>query len=147
MSKFAFKKIAAGLEDAIAYAGGDTSRARVAGGPDVKAIRAKTKLSQTKFAETFDIPVSTIRDWEQDRRAPEGPARTLLSLIEADPPAVMQIMRKVRVGSENVEGKVLHGAVALVARKNNLSGIKRAISVATTAAIEQPPAKTIAKSK
>jgi putative transcriptional regulator len=50
MSK-AFDKIAAGLTDAIAYAGGDTSKGRVAAGPDVKAIRAKTKLSQTKFAD------------------------------------------------------------------------------------------------
>jgi hypothetical protein len=43
-----FQGIVAGLEDAIAFVRGDTARGRVAAGPDVKAIRAKTKLSQTK---------------------------------------------------------------------------------------------------
>ena len=43
----AFDKIAAGLADAIAYAEGDKSKGRVAAGAKVKAIRAKTKLSQT----------------------------------------------------------------------------------------------------
>ena len=42
----AFDKIAAGLADAIAYAEGDTTKGRVAAGHDVKAMRAKTKLSQ-----------------------------------------------------------------------------------------------------
>ncbi|AXB80729.1 helix-turn-helix domain-containing protein (plasmid) [Novosphingobium sp. P6W] len=94
MSKNAFSKIAAGLEDAIAFSTGDTTRARVAG-PDVKAIRAKTKLSQSKFAAEFHLPVSTVRDWEQERRAPDAPARAYLSMIEADPEAVMRIMAKI----------------------------------------------------
>ena len=47
MSK-AFDKIAAGLADAIAYAEGDKTKGRVAAGPDVKAIRAKTRLSQVE---------------------------------------------------------------------------------------------------
>ena len=46
-----FKGIVASLEDAIAFVRGDTSRGRVAAGPDVKAIRAKTRLSQAKFAD------------------------------------------------------------------------------------------------
>lgn len=41
----AFEGIAAGLKDAIAFVRGDTTRGRVAAGPDVKAIRAKTRLS------------------------------------------------------------------------------------------------------
>jgi len=57
MSK-AFDKLAAGLADAIAFAEGDTSKGRVAAGPDVKAIRAKTKLSQAKFAEKLRVPIA-----------------------------------------------------------------------------------------
>ena len=57
----AFDKIAAGLADAIAYAQGDTTRGRVVAGPDVKAIRAKTRLSQTKLAESLREPVGTAQ--------------------------------------------------------------------------------------
>lgn len=47
----ALDKIAAGLADAIAYAEGDTTKGRIAAGSDVKAIRAKTGITQTQFAE------------------------------------------------------------------------------------------------
>jgi DNA-binding MarR family transcriptional regulator len=52
---------------------------------DVRAIRTATALNQTQFASRFGIAVGTLRDWEQRRRAPEGPARVLLRLIAADP--------------------------------------------------------------
>ena len=68
----AFEKIAAGLADAIAYAEGHTTKGAAA--PDVKAIRAKTKLTQARFAATLRVPVATIRDW--NRRALDAPART-----------------------------------------------------------------------
>jgi putative transcriptional regulator len=91
----AFDKIAVGLTDAIAFAEGDTGRGRVAAGPNVKAIRAKTKLSQAKFAEKLHIPVATLRDWEQHRRSPDAPARTLLGMVDADPKAAMKLMARV----------------------------------------------------
>jgi putative transcriptional regulator len=90
----AFDKIAAGLADAIAFAEGDPVRGRVAAGPDVKAIRAKTKLSQAKFAEKLHIPVATLRDWEQHRRSPDAPARTLLRMVDADPTAALKLMAR-----------------------------------------------------
>jgi putative transcriptional regulator len=89
-----FKGIVAGLEDAIAFVKGDTSRGRVAAGPDVKAIRAKTKLTQAKFAEKLHIPVATLRDWEQHRRSPDAPARTLLGIVDADPKAAMALIER-----------------------------------------------------
>ncbi|MBB4859439.1 putative transcriptional regulator [Novosphingobium chloroacetimidivorans] len=94
MTESAFDLIRAGLEDALAYAQGDTSRGRVAA-PNVKAIRAKTKLSQPNFAKTYHIPLGTLRDWEQERRMPDAGSRTLLSMIEADPEAVTKIMQKI----------------------------------------------------
>lgn len=90
----AFDKIAAGLADAIAYAQGDTSKGRVVAGPDVKAIRAKTKLSQAKFAERLRVPVATVRDWEQYRRTPDAPARTLLGMVNADPKAALALIER-----------------------------------------------------
>lgn len=61
---------------------------------DVKAIRATTKLSQQKFAAAYRLPIGTVRDWEQRRRLPDAPARALLSMIQADPVAVMKLLEK-----------------------------------------------------
>jgi putative transcriptional regulator len=91
----AFEKIAAGLVDAIAFAEGDKSRGRVVAGPDVKAIRAKTKLSQAAFAARLHISASTLRDWEQGRRMPDAPARTLLGMVDADAATAMALLAKV----------------------------------------------------
>lgn len=90
----AFEKIAAGLTDAIAFTEGDKTKGRVVAGPDVKAIRAKTKLSQAAFATKLRVPVGTVRDWEQKRRSPDAPARTLLGMVEADPKAAMELIER-----------------------------------------------------
>lgn len=87
----AFEKIAAGLEDAIAYVGGDESRGRVAT-VDVRAIRAATGKTQADFAADFRLPVGTVRDWEQGRRQPDAPARVLLGMIANDPQTVEQLV-------------------------------------------------------
>ena len=92
----AFDKISAGLEDAIAYAQGDASRARLAKPLDVRAIRATTRKTQQQFADSFHLPVGTVRDWEQNRRQPDAPARVLLSLIAAEPETVEQLIAKAR---------------------------------------------------
>lgn len=63
-------------------------------GPNVKAIRAKTKLSQAKFAERLRVPVGTVRDWEQYRRSPDAPARTLLGMVDADPKAALALIER-----------------------------------------------------
>lgn len=89
-----FAGIAAGLEDAIAFVRGDETRGCVAAGPDVKAIRAKTKLSQAKFAAKLRVPVGTLRDWEQHRRSPDAPARTLLGMVDADPKAALDLIER-----------------------------------------------------
>jgi len=59
---------------------------------DVRAIRATTGLSQSKFAELLSIEVSTLRNWEQGRRDPTGPARALLRAIRNDPVAVIRAL-------------------------------------------------------
>lgn len=57
--------------------------------PDVKAIREQYGLSQNKFAKLLGISVSTLRNWEQGRRKPEGPARILLSVAAKHPEAIL----------------------------------------------------------
>lgn len=91
----AFDKISAGLEDAIAFAQGDASRGRVARAVDVKAIRTRTNQTQQEFAATYHLPIGTVRDWEQERRQPDAPARVLLSLIQAEPETIANLIAKV----------------------------------------------------
>ncbi|MBF0268535.1 MAG: helix-turn-helix domain-containing protein [Alphaproteobacteria bacterium] len=59
---------------------------------DVAAIRKKTGLSQERFAYAFQISPHTLRNWEQGRRVPEGPARALLLAIDRDPEAVTRAL-------------------------------------------------------
>jgi putative transcriptional regulator len=59
---------------------------------DVAAIRAKTGLSQERFAVAFRISPHTLRNWEQGRRRPEGPARALILAIDRDPVALMRAL-------------------------------------------------------
>jgi putative transcriptional regulator len=61
---------------------------------DVAAIRQKTGLSQAAFALRIGVPVGTIRNWEQSRRAPQGPARVLLSLLDRNPRIVEETLRQ-----------------------------------------------------
>lgn len=58
----------------------------------VKAVRALTGLSQAKFAKVLDVDVGTLRNWEQGRREPTGPARSLLRAIRNDPEHVMSAL-------------------------------------------------------
>ncbi len=60
---------------------------------NVAAIRAKTRMSQARFARAFQISPHTLRNWEQGRRVPDGPARVLLAAINRDPKAVMRLLR------------------------------------------------------
>ncbi len=92
MTRNAFDKIAAGLDDAIAYQAGDMSRARDAHPVDVRAVRERAHKTQAQFAAAYHIPVSTLRDWEQGRRYPDAPARALLSVIAVDPIAVERML-------------------------------------------------------
>ncbi|MCX7070062.1 MAG: helix-turn-helix domain-containing protein [Gammaproteobacteria bacterium] len=60
---------------------------------DVKEVRAVTKLSQAKFAAVLQVDVGTVRNWEQGRRIPTGPARALLRAIHADPQNVLRALQ------------------------------------------------------
>ena len=59
--------------------------------PGVRGIRKKTGLSQVKFAALLGVSVRTLQDWEQERRAPSGAARTLLLIAEKNPGALLEV--------------------------------------------------------
>ena len=59
--------------------------------PDVAALRARFKLSQSKFAALLGISVDTLQNWEQGRRQPEGPAKVLLRVAAAHPEVLLSV--------------------------------------------------------
>jgi putative transcriptional regulator len=92
MSKIGDELIAS-MKEAVAHARGEKTKDRVhrveIDVPDVKAIRKKLSLNQEAFAERFHLPLGSVRNWEQKRRRPEGPALVLLKVIDRNPRAVM----------------------------------------------------------
>jgi len=56
--------------------------------PDIKKMREKLHKSQSEFALMIGVSVSTLQNWEQGRRRPEGPARALLQLALKNPEAL-----------------------------------------------------------
>lgn len=60
-------------------------RGQFESGSDIAALRRFVRLSQTQFAKAMGISVHTLRNWEQDRRKPEGPALALLRIAARHP--------------------------------------------------------------
>jgi len=63
---------------------------------DVRAVRAKLKISQTDFALMIGVSVATLRNWEQGRRMPGGPALALLRVAARNPKAVIEALHTER---------------------------------------------------
>lgn len=59
----------------------------------VAEARAKTGLSQERFAVLLGISPRTLRDWEQGRRSPSGAARTLLRIAATHPEILRELGR------------------------------------------------------
>jgi putative transcriptional regulator len=60
--------------------------------PAVRDLRRRARLTQLEFAARLGVPVETIRNWEQGKRAPRGPARALLAVIAHSPEAVFEAL-------------------------------------------------------
>lgn len=59
---------------------------------DVKALRQRLGISQEAFAGRYGLDVATVRNWEQGRTIPEGPAAALLQLIDRDPDKIVELL-------------------------------------------------------
>ena len=93
----AFDSLSKGLKEALAFATGDTSEAKVhevsVARVDVAKVRQKTGLSQAEFAKSIGVAKGTLLNWEQGRRHPTGPAQVLLALIAQKPSVVQDFLR------------------------------------------------------
>jgi putative transcriptional regulator len=86
-------EILEGLADASAYLAGKKERGRatkihVPAAVNVRAIRARLKLSQPEFARRYALPLASLRKWEQGVRKPDAATRAYLTLIARNPKVV-----------------------------------------------------------
>jgi putative transcriptional regulator len=93
----AYDSIKQGLTEALAFAEGRETEARVhhveVPAVDVAAIRARTGLSQSAFAQSIGVAKGTLLNWEHGRRHPTGPAQVLLAMIAKRPSLVTELLR------------------------------------------------------
>lgn len=91
-------EIIASLKEAIAWADGENVPVRVTTvripTTDVRALRRRLGLSQSEFAAKFGFQAATLKNWEQGRTRPDGPARVLLAVIARHPEAVEDALQE-----------------------------------------------------
>jgi putative transcriptional regulator len=90
MKKQDFERLTASIRQAGAIRRGEMKASRVTEFPaeDVKEIRHQLGKTQSEFASMIGVSVSTLQNWEQGRRRPEGPARALLMVAAHSPKVV-----------------------------------------------------------
>lgn len=96
MRKSDFDGLMKSLAQAKSYAGGKPAkgtRVLVPDVVDVAAIRNAAGLTQSEFSGQIGVSVATLRNWEQKRRSPDGPARVLLAIIAKDPGIVKRLLK------------------------------------------------------
>jgi len=89
--KTAFEELMTGLDEVQAFLAGERKgfKVHVPDEVDVKSIRNKLNMTQSRFSDTFGFSLDAIKHWEGGRRTPEAPARTLLMVIDKNPAAVI----------------------------------------------------------
>lgn len=77
---------------AAAHQGARAADGRSAQASYARNVRGATGLTQAAFAARIGVPVETVRNWEQGKRSPRGPARALLKVIEQAPEAAFAVL-------------------------------------------------------
>jgi putative transcriptional regulator len=97
-----FDELVESIREAGAVHRGEKPPARVfkVEKPDTKAIRNEMGLTQVQFAALLGISVNTLRNWEQGRREPEGPAKVLLLVAAHRPEAILESVKSQVMGSQ-----------------------------------------------
>jgi putative transcriptional regulator len=94
------QSLIAAMNEAIAWSRGESGAVREARQTtvqvphvDVQRLRKGMRLSQDEFAAKFGFAPASVRNWEQGRRQPEGPARILLAVIARHPEVVEDVLQ------------------------------------------------------
>jgi putative transcriptional regulator len=138
--KTQFEQMMDGLNDVEGFLAGEREgfKAHVPQDVDVKAIRKRLGMTQARFSDTFGFSLDAIKHWEGGRRTPEAPARTLLTVIDRNPVAVLTALNPAAFAATVGSSKpTIH---VKVARKRQTSG-----RIPKRKAYSAVPAKRIAK--
>lgn len=93
--------------------------------PDVKPLRESLGLSQKEFSAALRVSEGTLRNWEQNRRQPTGPARVLLTLVQQQP-SVLKLIAEAPTGKVNAASKTKQKIAPSNARKRGSRSSKLA---------------------
>src|SRR3954467_7526537 len=74
-------------------AGAPNGRGKAPDAAYVRGVRARTQLTQAEFAAPIGVPIDTVRNWEQGKRSPRGPARALLKVIDRAPDFAFAVLK------------------------------------------------------
>lgn len=96
MKSHRFDELLESVKEARAIVRGERSPSRTfaVDAQMIRELRVRAKLSQPEFARLLDVNVGTLRNWEQGRRQPTGPAKVLLRAIRNDPRNVLKALAR-----------------------------------------------------
>jgi len=94
MKQEAFEELCAAVREGGRILRGEQkpSRSFTVGPANIRQTRAGLRLSQARFASLIGVPPATLRNWEQGRTCPDGPARALLTVVSREPEAVLRAL-------------------------------------------------------
>jgi len=89
-----FKKLVASIREAGEIKSNRLKQSRIfeIEPPEIRKIRGQLRVSQNEFAMMIGVSVRTLQNWEQGRRAPDGPAKALLRIASRNPQAVLDAL-------------------------------------------------------
>lgn len=124
------QEIITGLQEIKAWKRGElklkTYAVEMPRAADVPAIRKELGLSQPEFAGFMGVSLGTLRNWEQERREPQGPARALLLVASKQPAAVLAALEAAKPVARMGTRKI--AATKLSARPRATSVARRRVA-------------------
>jgi putative transcriptional regulator len=125
--KTQFEQMMHGLNEVEAFLAGEQEgfKAHVPQEVDVKAIRNRLGMTQARFSDTFGFSLDAIKHWEGGRRTPEAPARTLLTVIDKNPAAVLTALNPAAFAATVASSKPATVHVKVDRKRQTSSGVTK----------------------
>jgi len=126
--KTQFERMMDGLNDVEAFLAGKQKefKAHVPQDVDVKAISSiDFGMTQARFSDTFGFSLDAIKHWEGGRRTPESPARTLLTVIDKNPAAVLTVLNPAAFAAAVASSKPTTAHVKVDRKRQTSSGVTK----------------------
>lgn len=120
-----FEDMMTGLDEVDAFLAGKATGYRVSlpAEVDVKAIRKRLNMTQSRFSDTFGFSLDAVKHWEGGRRTPESSARAFLTVIARDPKAVISALHQPAVVAS--QPAVAHAMKVAAAKKGRWRKVKK----------------------